>query len=91
VGESFARASGSERVLLRWLRSTMNRRARDGDDASRKSQRARARWVEKARETDPKAKLGQGKKRAASWQLLGPHQRNIAHTTYIIITACTFL
>jgi hypothetical protein len=37
VGDSFAWASGSERVLLRWLRSTMNRRARDGDDASRKS------------------------------------------------------
>ena len=37
VGDSFARASGSERVLLRWLRSTMNRRARDGDGASRKS------------------------------------------------------
>jgi hypothetical protein len=36
-GDSFARASGSERVLLRWLRSTMIRRARDGDDASRKS------------------------------------------------------
>jgi hypothetical protein len=37
VGDSFARASGSERVLLRWLRSMMNRRARDGDGASRKS------------------------------------------------------
>jgi hypothetical protein len=37
VGDTFARASGSERVLLRWLRSTMNRRARDRDGASRKS------------------------------------------------------
>jgi hypothetical protein len=37
VGDSFARVSGSERVLLRWLRSTMNRRARDEDSASRKS------------------------------------------------------
>jgi hypothetical protein len=38
-----------------------------------------------------KPKLGQGKKRAASWQLLGPHQRNTAHATYVIVTACTFL
>jgi hypothetical protein len=37
VGDSFAQASRSEGVLLRWLRSTMNRRARDEDDASRKS------------------------------------------------------
>jgi hypothetical protein len=37
MGDSFARASGSELVLLRWLRSMMNRRARDGDGASRKS------------------------------------------------------
>jgi hypothetical protein len=37
VGDSFARASGSEWVLLRWLGSTMNKRARDGDGASRKS------------------------------------------------------
>jgi hypothetical protein len=37
VGDSFMRASVSERVLLIWLRSTMNRRARDGDGASRKS------------------------------------------------------
>jgi hypothetical protein len=69
----------------------MNRRARDGDDASRKSWRARARWAEKARETYPKAKLGQGKKRAASWQLLRPHQRNTAHAIYVVVTACTFL
>jgi hypothetical protein len=51
----------------------------------------RARWAEKARETDPKAKLGQGKKRAASWQLLRPHQRNTAHATYVVVTAYTFL
>jgi hypothetical protein len=37
VGDSFARASGSERVLLIWMRSMMNRRARDRDGASRKS------------------------------------------------------
>jgi hypothetical protein len=37
VGDSFARVSGSEWVLLSRLRSMMNRRARDGDGASRKS------------------------------------------------------
>jgi hypothetical protein len=47
--------------------------------------------AEKARETDPKAKLGQGKKCAASWQLLGPHQRNTTHATYVVVTVCTFL